>query len=236
VGPCEPHEVQHSQVQGAAHGSGQSQAQIQASREWTENSPVDKDLGVLVHEKLDISHQCALAAQKANCILGCTKRSMASRAREGILPLYSGDSPPGVLCPALETPAQERHGPVGVGPEEVTKMIRELEHLSCEDRLRELGLFSLEEEKAAGTPYCGLSVPEGAYKRAGEGLCRRACSDRTMGNSCRLKEGRFRPDRKKKFFTLMVVRQWNRLPAGAMETPSLVAFKARLDGALSNLV
>ncbi|KFZ66041.1 hypothetical protein N321_03756, partial [Antrostomus carolinensis] len=55
-------------------------------------------------------------------------------------------------------------------------------------------------------------------------------------NGFKLKEGRFRLDIRKKFFTVRVVTHWNRLPKEVVDAPSLEVFKARLDEALSNLV
>ncbi|KFQ87821.1 hypothetical protein N337_01400, partial [Phoenicopterus ruber ruber] len=55
-------------------------------------------------------------------------------------------------------------------------------------------------------------------------------------NGFKLKEGRYRLEIRKKFFTMRVVKHWNRLPREAVEAPSLEAFKVRLDGALGNLI
>ena len=125
-------------------------------REWVESSP-EEDLEVLMDEKLNMSRQCALAAQKANRILGCIKRSVANRSREVILPLCSGQTPP-ESCVQLWRPQHKDMELLEQVQRRATKMVRGLEHLSCEERLRELGLFSL--EKAAGRPYGSPPVPE----------------------------------------------------------------------------
>ncbi|KAK4807457.1 LOW QUALITY PROTEIN: hypothetical protein QYF61_002008 [Mycteria americana] len=217
-------------------GRGNPRFQYRLGDDVMESSPKEKDLGVLVDEKLDVSRQCALAAQKAGRVLGCIQSSVASRWREGILPLYSALTSPGALRPALGSSAQEGHGAVGAGPEEATKMTRGLEHLCCEDRLREVGLFSLEKRRLRGDLIAACQYLKGAYRKDGDRLFCKACCDRTRSNGFKLREGRFRLDLRKKCFTLRVVRHWSRLPREVVDAPSLETFKVRLDGALSNLM
>ena len=96
--------------------------------------------------KLDTSQQCALTAQKVSHTLGCIKKRAASRSREVILPTYSAlVRPPLEHCIPGWSPQYRRDtNLLECVQRRATKMIQGMEHLSYEDRLSELGLFSLE--------------------------------------------------------------------------------------------
>jgi len=115
-------------------------------------------------------------------------------------------------------------------------MIRGMEQLSWEEKLRELGLFSLEKRRLGGDLIVAFQYLKGAYRKDGDNHFRKACCDRTRSNGFKLSDGKFRLDIRQKCFATQVVKHWSGLFRAVVEAPSLEAFKARLDGALSNMV
>ena len=102
--------------------------------------------------------------------------------------------------------------------------------------MKELGLFSLEKRRLPGYLIAAFQYLKAVSKQEGEWLFTRVESDRTRKNGLKLRQGRFRFDMRRNFFTQRVTMHWNRLPKEAVDPPPLEAFKARLDVALGSLV
>jgi len=110
------------------------------------------------------------------------------------------------------------------------------EHLSYKERLRELGLFSLERRRLRGNLRNFSKYLQGGCQENGVRLFPVVSSDRIRGNGHKLKPGKFQLNPRKNFFPLRVTEPWPRLPREVVESPSLEIFKTRLDAVLCSLL
>ena len=118
----------------------------------------------------------------------------------------------------------------------MTKTGKGIEGKTSEERLRSLGLFSLEKRRLRGDLITVSTFLKGGSGGGGAGLLCLLTSNRTQGKGMKLRQGRFRLDVRKRFFTERVVGHWNRIPKEVVMAPSLSKCKERLDNAFSHMV
>lgn len=138
---------------------------------------------------------------------------------------------PEVLNPALGPSIKAR--PARKVQTRTTEMIIVLGSLSYGNSLRQLGCSNRRE--GSGVTF-STSGSWSVWKRMGEGISERICTERTRDDVFKWKDNRFRLDIRRKVLTVRMVRHWHRLPIEFVDGPSLELFEARLDGGLSNLV
>ncbi|CAJ0964370.1 unnamed protein product [Ranitomeya imitator] len=162
-----------------------------------------------------MSQQCDAEAKEVNTVIGCIKRSMESRSCEVIIPIYSS-----LVRLHLEYCVQfwAPHFKKDIEKMEqvqrrATSVVSGLQTMSYEERLKDLGMFSLQKRRLIGDIIAVYKYLRGCHSVEGSSLFSFAHGN-TRSNGMKLKGRRYRLDIRKNFLTVRVTKEWNRLPRG----------------------
>uniref|UniRef100_K7F000 Reverse transcriptase domain-containing protein n=1 Tax=Pelodiscus sinensis TaxID=13735 RepID=K7F000_PELSI len=198
----------------------------------------EKDLGVLVDYRMTMSRHCDMAVKKANMILGYIRRGISSRDKEVLVPLYKALVRPHLeYCVQFWSPMfKQDEFKLEQVQRRATRMIRGMENLSYERRLKELGLFTLTKRRLRGDMIALLKYIRGINTREGEELFKFNTNVDTRTNGYKLASRKFRLEIRRRFLTIRGVKFWNGLPREVVGAKDLSGFKIKLDGFMKGMV
>jgi len=191
----------------------------------------ERDLGVIIDETLKCRKQCVKAVNAANATLGMIKRSFVNRERQTILTLYKS-----VVRPKLEYCIQAWRPHLAKDIElmervqhRATKLISSLRKETYENRIKLLGLTTLETRRLRGDLIEAFKIMKGFEDISWNNFFKMSSSKQLRGHSLKLYKPSFRLDIRKYFFSQRVINEWNLLPDELMECTTVNNFKKKLD-------
>ena len=190
----------------------------------------EKDLGVYIDRDFKVSKQCIEAEKKAMKMLGYIKRTFTYKSKEIVLTLFKTLVRPHLeyavqmWCPYLRKDIERLEKVQAIA----TKMIPGLRNISYKRRLGQLNMFSLETRRLRGELIQAFKIIRGFDNVDARKLF--SFSDTiTRGNGYKIRLPIARTEVFRNFFTYKVINSWNDLSSEVVSSPSVNAFKARLD-------